>query len=243
MVCSSCVLSSVQCFVESSLSGFAAVVNLYRRRCYKGRCLLWGARVVVPYKLQKRILEDLHHDHGGAVRMNSIARSFMWGSGMDIRTLTLANACACCKAVLPVSRHYTHGGGLIFRGIVSTLTLPGLSVARCFAGSGCLLEVAGNLGNVIHHSRQYHLHPQTYLCIIWPTYPNSSCGTTVVSLYPTGLGLMISFRPMESSIFAQLPHISSGPVEEHQGPVLYQVQLETGKDHHKHVDHLCEWTP
>ena len=32
-----------------------------------------------------------------------------------------------------------------------------------------------------------------------------------------------------------------GTVMEQRGPVLYQVQLESGVIQHRHVDHLCEW--
>ena len=52
---------------------------------------------MVPQKLQQRVLEDLHRDHGGVVRMKSIARSFMWWPGMDKDIENLAKA--SCKAV------------------------------------------------------------------------------------------------------------------------------------------------
>eukprot|EP00731_Ephydatia_muelleri_P011873 Em0006g767a len=38
-------------------------------------CLLWGVRVLVPKKLQGRVLEELHKGHPGASRMKSLARA------------------------------------------------------------------------------------------------------------------------------------------------------------------------
>ena len=53
----------------------------------------------VPRKLQQRLLEDLHCDHRGAVRMKSLARSVMWWPGME----ALAKVCTSCKAVKSAS--------------------------------------------------------------------------------------------------------------------------------------------
>ena len=44
----------------------------------EGECLLWGIRVIVPKKLQKKLLEELHKDHPGISRMKSVARSYIW---------------------------------------------------------------------------------------------------------------------------------------------------------------------
>ena len=46
-------------------------------------CLLWGIRVVIPQKLQEAVLEELHKDHPGIVRMKAIARSYSWWEGVD----------------------------------------------------------------------------------------------------------------------------------------------------------------
>ena len=62
-------------------------------------CLLWGVRVVVPLRLRKRVLQDLHRDHGGVVRMKSVARSYMWWPAMDSDIEELAKTCQSCKAV------------------------------------------------------------------------------------------------------------------------------------------------
>ena len=38
-------------------------------------CILWGIRVLVPKKLQSRVLEMLHEGHVGVVRVKQVARS------------------------------------------------------------------------------------------------------------------------------------------------------------------------
>ena len=40
-------------------------------------CLFWGMRVIIPTKLQNRLLKELHNEHPGISRMKSIARSYM----------------------------------------------------------------------------------------------------------------------------------------------------------------------
>ena len=48
---------------------------LYQRReqlATDQGCLLWGMRVVIPIKLQSRILSELHFTHPGVVKMKSL---------------------------------------------------------------------------------------------------------------------------------------------------------------------------
>ena len=40
--------------------------------------ILWGIRVVIPDKLQDRVLEKLHDGHLGVVKMKVLARSYVW---------------------------------------------------------------------------------------------------------------------------------------------------------------------
>ena len=49
----------------------------------EGGCVLWGCRVVVPGKGQKRALQMLHEAHPGAARMKTLARSYLCWPGMD----------------------------------------------------------------------------------------------------------------------------------------------------------------
>ena len=38
---------------------------------------MWGIRVIVSAKFQKRVLTELHEDHPGISHMKSLARSFV----------------------------------------------------------------------------------------------------------------------------------------------------------------------
>ena len=62
-------------------------------------CLLWGVRVLVPKKLQGRVLEELHKGHPGASRMKSLARSYLWWPGLDTELEHLAKSCIPCQEV------------------------------------------------------------------------------------------------------------------------------------------------
>ena len=62
-------------------------------------CILWGFRVVIPKKLRAKLLQELHKDHSGVIRMKSVARSYMWWPGLDKDLESLAKACQACQAV------------------------------------------------------------------------------------------------------------------------------------------------
>ena len=62
-------------------------------------CLLWGIRVVIPKKLQQRVLEELHKDHPGIVRMKVIARSYHWWEGVDKDIESVVKSCQACQSV------------------------------------------------------------------------------------------------------------------------------------------------
>ena len=64
-------------------------------------CVLWGSRVVVPTKGRRRILELVHESHPGISRMKSLARGFVWWSGMDKDIEEYGKGCEVCQS----SRH------------------------------------------------------------------------------------------------------------------------------------------
>ena len=74
----------------------------YRRRnelsIHQG-CVLWGIRVIVPFKLQKPVLCELHEGHAGIVRMKSLARSYIWWPNIDADIERLAKECYSCQQV------------------------------------------------------------------------------------------------------------------------------------------------
>lgn len=60
-------------------------------------CLLWGARVVIPKKLQKQVLEELHDSHPGITKMKMLARSYVWWPKIDQDIEDLVKQCAGCQ--------------------------------------------------------------------------------------------------------------------------------------------------
>ncbi|XP_026530652.1 uncharacterized protein K02A2.6-like, partial [Notechis scutatus] len=64
-------------------------------------CLLWGDWVVIPEKLQGKVLELLHEGHPGIVRTKALARSYAWWPGMDKRIEAWVAACNRCQETRP----------------------------------------------------------------------------------------------------------------------------------------------
>ena len=70
---------------ESIVKGWSARVDgdkpYYERRneltVHQG-CILLGMRVVIPNKLQDRVMEELHDRHMGVVKMKALAKSYVW---------------------------------------------------------------------------------------------------------------------------------------------------------------------
>ncbi|XP_055758363.1 uncharacterized protein K02A2.6-like [Salvelinus fontinalis] len=62
-------------------------------------CVLWGSRVVVPHKFQRRLLSDLHEGHPGITRMKALARSYLWWPGLDQDIQQHLGHCSHCEAV------------------------------------------------------------------------------------------------------------------------------------------------
>ena len=57
-------------------------------------CLLWGIRVIIPSKLQNKVLNLLHSTHPGIVRMKSLARSYVFWPGIDKDIENLVKQCS-----------------------------------------------------------------------------------------------------------------------------------------------------
>ena len=55
--------------------------------------LLYSDRVVIPKKLQKRILKDFHAGHPGKNRMKSLMRSYVYWPAMDRDISDMIDAC------------------------------------------------------------------------------------------------------------------------------------------------------
>ena len=74
----------------------------YRRKdelTIQDGCLMWGLRVVVPPKLQTRVLDELHEGHLGIVKMKALARSYIWWPTMDKAIEQLTKSCSGCQLI------------------------------------------------------------------------------------------------------------------------------------------------
>jgi len=56
-------------------------------------------RVVIPRKFQERMLEELHGEHLGVVRMKALARSYFWFPGIDKAIEAIASSCGICHSL------------------------------------------------------------------------------------------------------------------------------------------------
>ena len=56
--------------------------------------LLYNDRIVIPKKLQKRILKDFHTGHPGKNRMKSLIRSYVYWLAMEKDIIDMINACS-----------------------------------------------------------------------------------------------------------------------------------------------------
>ena len=65
----------------------------------QGQILLWGNRVVIPTKLRTGIMQELHRNHPGIVRMKALARSYLWLSGLDKDLESYIQKCETCQVV------------------------------------------------------------------------------------------------------------------------------------------------
>ena len=53
--------------------------------------------MVIPNKLQDRVLEELHDGHLGVVKMKALARSYVWWPNISGQLEELAKACSGCQ--------------------------------------------------------------------------------------------------------------------------------------------------
>ena len=56
-------------------------------------CVMWGVRVLVPQRLQQRVLEELHQSHLGIARSKALARSHVWWPKLDSAIETMTKSC------------------------------------------------------------------------------------------------------------------------------------------------------
>ena len=54
--------------------------------------------MIVPAKLRQKVLQELHRDHPGIVRMKALARSHVWWPNLDKQLEESAKSCTACQA-------------------------------------------------------------------------------------------------------------------------------------------------
>ena len=60
-----------------------------------------GSRIVVPKAGHAKLLSELHEGHPGISRMKALARTVMWGPGIDQDVENTVNQCRECQMIRP----------------------------------------------------------------------------------------------------------------------------------------------
>ena len=57
---------------------------------------MWGLRVIIPTKLQHRLLMELHECHPGMCRMKALSRSYVWWPCLEDDIEEMVRGCIDC---------------------------------------------------------------------------------------------------------------------------------------------------
>lgn len=68
-------------------------------------CLIYKYRIIVPPKLHKQILDELHDGHLGMNKMKNLSRGYVYWPNLDRDIETLCRACEACRAVRDAPPH------------------------------------------------------------------------------------------------------------------------------------------
>lgn len=100
------VLSKVRYYINSDWPDVVQedLKPFYRRKeelsVEKG-VLMWGYRLIIPNKLKKGLLEELHFTHFGISKIKTLARSYVWWPGMDNDIEHFVKGCHICSTARP----------------------------------------------------------------------------------------------------------------------------------------------
>ena len=72
--------------------------------CAKNGILMRGHRIVVPAKLQQRILSIAHESHQGIVKTKQLLRTKVWWPGIDKAVEQMISKCLACQSVSDAPR-------------------------------------------------------------------------------------------------------------------------------------------
>lgn len=75
----------------------------------ENNCLYYGNRVVIPKKLIQGVLEILHKDHKGIVRMKALARGSVWWVGVDNDVEAYVKSCFVCASTQKGEKQKVYG--------------------------------------------------------------------------------------------------------------------------------------
>ena len=89
---------TIDCVNESDLRQFKHVIG---ELSVKDGVVMRGSRIVIPTKLQKRVVEIAHEGHQGLVKTKQLLRSRIWFPDLDAKVASVINT--CCQAVVPVN--------------------------------------------------------------------------------------------------------------------------------------------
>lgn len=62
-------------------------------------CLMWGHRVIVPKKWQKRVLGELYQVHFGIAHTKAVARGYVWWPELNKQVEAMSKSCTQCQKV------------------------------------------------------------------------------------------------------------------------------------------------
>jgi hypothetical protein len=97
------ILSQVTKFVKNGWPNHTENIEMipfHRRRhelTTNKNCILWGNRVVIPASLHKTLINNLHANHQGIVKMKEVARSYFWWQNLDSDIVKVAHECNVCQ--------------------------------------------------------------------------------------------------------------------------------------------------
>ncbi|XP_055605789.1 uncharacterized protein K02A2.6-like [Uranotaenia lowii] len=63
---------------------------------------MYGERIVIPRKLQKKVLQQLHKGHPEIDRTRSLARNYVYWPNIDDQIAELVRSCSACSSVAKV---------------------------------------------------------------------------------------------------------------------------------------------
>ena len=84
---------------ELSLEDNIILWGLREELSLEDNIILWGLREIVPRSLRCKVLDELHAQHPGIVRMKALSRIHIWYTGIDKDIENIVKQCDDCSRV------------------------------------------------------------------------------------------------------------------------------------------------